>query len=254
MQDAPENALDSALVEEKAVLTESCIQDNKGVQTAADSHSQLADLSQVSDKPAQAASDETRRMQTLGTIKKCGAPSVQSVRRPLPPSPRRWGEHGCRDQQQPQPTDAVELCIVTGCSVTRNHRTVCSSMTGVVDGMPVGPNASAVKSGGSRVLRAVQRTHSTPPRRKSGHQKRRLNAAPPYTRKSEQVAEDTKNPIDVFVECKEFDTDTLRFGARQGSDAGGSPLSVSLTDSSNGESSLGSPARRITVIEASGDS
>lgn len=240
MQDAPENALDSALVEEKAVLTESCIQDNKSVQTAVDSHSQLADLSQVSDKAAQTAGDETRQMQTLGTSKKCGAPSVPSVRRPLPPSPRRWGEHGCRDQQ-PQPTEAVELCIVTGCSVSRNHRTVCSSMTGVVDGMPVGPNASAVTSGGSRVLRAVQRTHSTPPRRKSGHQKRRLNATTPHFRKSEQVVEDTKNSIDVVVECKE-------------TDAGGSPLSVSLVDSSEGESELVSPARRITVIEASGDS
>ncbi len=255
MQNVPEKMLNSAPVKEKAVLTESCTRGDKGVQTTVDSHNQLADLSQVSDKTAQAAGTETWQMHTLGSSKSCGTPSVPSVRRPLPPSPRRCGEHGCRDQQ-PQPTDAVELCIVTGSSMTGSRGTICSSMTGVVERMPVGPNASAVTAGSSRVLRAVQRTHSTPPRRKLGHRKGRLNTTPPHVRKPKQAAEETTgtDAIDGFVECAKADSETSRPDACKGGDAGSSPLSVSLTDSSDGESAFISPARRIKMIEAGNDS
>ena len=266
----PETSQTTSSVEDKAVLTQACIRDEKGVQTTVDStsrrpprpQSNRTHSSQLTGKrPHHSAvsGEELRKIQISSSSSHRTTPVIPGVRRPLPRSPRKWGENSCRDQH-PQATDAVELRIVTSSSLAGNHSTVCSNMTGVVDRMPVGPNAVAATADKNAVLHAVQRTHSTPPRRKSGHRKEALQTTTTTTttcvQKPKQSAKDPKDAIDNFVEIAMSCSETSQLEASDGSDAdpGDSPLSVSLTSSSDGESALVSPARRFKVIKARVDS
>lgn len=262
----PEKSQATASVEDKAVLTQACTRDEKGVQTTVDSTSQQSPRprsnrthsSQFTGKRAQhsAVGGEEARKMRISSSSRRTKPGLGGVRRPLPRSPRKCGEDSCRNQR-PQSTDVVELRIVTSSSLAGNHSTTCSNMTGVVDRMPVGPNAFVATAGRREVLHAVQRTHSTPPRRKSGHRKEALQvaAATACGQKPKQPAKDP-TMIDSFVELAKSGDETSRLAAGEGSDAdaGNSPLSVSLTSSSDGESALVSPARRFKVIEARDDS
>lgn len=266
VQKMAEQTLARVSVDEKAVLTQPFIRDDEGVQATAQSNGDpVADPDlmnphspQTRDTAAQESSTKARGLHSLASRDRRN--STPSVRRPALPSPRRLADQSCRDQH-PQSVDPVELRVVAD-SAAGSRSTICSSMTGVVEGMPVGRNAAAMTAGRGGVLHAVQRTHSTPPRRKTGCRKAFApKSTPPHTHYPEQTEDRTADTASGFAEDPKTGSDTSRLDRNDGTDgegnsgdASGCAVSVSFASSSDGESALISPPRRSLIAETTNNS
>jgi hypothetical protein len=272
----PEKRLVQPSIKEKATVTDSCISDEKGVQASATDlvggssvyrTSRIVAVGAPSPRSSIStvvpqAGDKVRQMRALVQQRRYpGGRNDKSVRRcQPPPSPRRWAAESCRDEQ-PQSTEAAELRIMTGSSASAGGKqmTVCSTMNGVVDGMPVGPDATVAAGVGKQARHALQRTHSTPPRRKSIHKHRApLQVIPQHVQQPEcsaldemglldDIADDAKAVVTAVHAAPPSERSNSGGGCIDASVSGGGelPTSVSfMSSSTEGESALISPAQR----------